>query len=189
MVQVTVRLSGPCTRPSAARSAIGRGRACIVAGLLLAAPQVAAAQVLSGSYTGNGTDNRQITELNFTPDVVIVKADATQIAVIRTSTMAGDAAKPMTGATGLTANLIQSLDIRGFTLGTDARVNGNGTEYYWIAFKANPGKMKVGSYVGNGVNGRQVAGVGFYAEAAFVMSATTDKAVGALTTRRRRDGF
>ena len=122
--------------------------------------------MLSGSYTGDGTDNRPITELNFTPDVVIVKADATQIAVIRTSDDGRDAAKPMTGATGLTANLIQSLDNRGFTLGTDPRVNGNGTEYYWIAFKANPGKMKVGLYVERVTARGTVAGVGFYAETA-----------------------
>lgn len=43
--------------------------------------------------------------------------------------MTGDAAKPMTGATALTANLIQSLDTGGFTIGSDARVNSNLVEY------------------------------------------------------------
>ena len=54
---------------------------------------------------------------------MIVKGDTAQTAAIRTSTMSGDAAKPMAGATALTANVIQSLDSDGFTIGTDARVN------------------------------------------------------------------
>lgn len=149
----------------------------LVAGLVLLAPHAVSAQVLSGSYTGDGTDNRAITELGFRPDVVIIKGDTTQIGVIRTSTMTGDAAKPMTGATALTANLIQSLDIRGFTIGNDARVNGNGVEYYWVAFKAVPGKMKVATYTGNGVAGRAITGVGFSPELLFLLSASGAKGI------------
>src|SRR3954447_20449763 len=75
-------------------------------------------RVASGSYTGNGTDNRAITGVGFQPDVVMVKSDDNSgVAEIRTSTMAGDATKPMTGNTALTANLIQSLDSNGFTIG------------------------------------------------------------------------
>ena len=77
-------------------------------------------RVASGSYTGTGVDNRAITGVGFQPDVVIVKSDDNSgVAEIRTSTMAGDNTKPMTGNTALTANLIQSLTSDGFTLGTD----------------------------------------------------------------------
>jgi len=56
------------------------------------------ALMLSGSYPGNGTDNRAITGLKFQPDVVIIKAsNSAQEAVIRTSSMSGDLSKPMGG--------------------------------------------------------------------------------------------
>ena len=88
------------------------------------------AQVISGSYTGNATDGRSITGVGFQPDVVIVKSASTGIAVLRTSSMSGDNTKPMTGATALTANQIQSLTSDGFTVGTDSAVNASSTTYY-----------------------------------------------------------
>src|SRR5919109_1842946 len=78
-------------------------------------------RLATGSYTGNGTDNRSITGIGFQPDVVIVKGNAFGVAVLRSSTMSGDASKPLAGTTALTANLIQSLDTNGFTLGDDFR--------------------------------------------------------------------
>jgi hypothetical protein len=121
----------------------------------------------SGSYTGNGTDNRAITGLGFHPDLVIVKADAAQVGVARTSTMTGDAAKPITGTTALAANLIQSLDANGFTVGTQARVNQNGTTYHWTAVRASVGTLAVGAYTGTGA-ALSVSGVGFSPEYAMI---------------------
>lgn len=138
---------------------------------MVATPQALAAQVLSGSYTGDASNGRVITELGFQPDVVILKGDAAQIGVIRTSTMTGDNAKPMTGATALTANLIESITSTGFTVGNDARVNANLTEYYWIGFKQGAKRLKVGSYTGNGAASRALTGVGFSPEFVIVMSA------------------
>ena len=72
----------------------------------------AEAQIISGSYVGNGIAGRAITGLGFRPDIVIVKVDfdgqtdATppcsslddcSSAVIRTSTMAGTNSKPVKG--------------------------------------------------------------------------------------------
>ena len=54
----------------------------------------------SGFYLGNSVDNRAIIGVGFRPDVVIVKGDTAQTAAVRTSTMSGDAAKPMTGPPG-----------------------------------------------------------------------------------------
>ena len=45
---------------------------------------------------------------------------------------------------------IQSLDSSGFTVGTTAQVNGAGVTYFWVAWKAGPGEMTVGTYTGNG---------------------------------------
>ena len=132
-------------------------------------PGRAAAQALSGSYTGDSTDNRAITGLGFQPDVVIVKTDDSKVGVIRTSTMAGDLSKPMTGATGLTADLIQSLNADGFTVGTDDRVNKSGITVYWVAFKAAAGLLRVRTYTGDGLATKTVTGVGFSPELVIVL--------------------
>ena len=60
-----------------------------------AAPQ----RIVSGSFVGDGSDNRAFSGLGFTPVMVILlDQTGTQVGVIRTADMAGDAAKPMTGA-------------------------------------------------------------------------------------------
>ena len=148
----------------------------LLAALVLVAPAAAPAQVLSGSYTGDGVDGRVIGSLGFQPDVVIVKGNAAQIGVIRSSSMAGDSSKAMTGATALTPNLVQSFISTGFSVGTDARVNNTGTEYYWIAFKQGSKRLKVGSYVGTG-SAQGITGVGFAPEFVIVMSAGASEAI------------
>jgi hypothetical protein len=107
---------------------------------------------------------------------VIIKADALQIAVIRTSTMTGDTSKPMSGATAPAADLIQSLDATGFTVGRDARVNASGTTYHWIAFKAGAGVLRVGSYAGNG-GSQSITGLGFSPEYAITLSGGAHRAI------------
>ncbi|MGO8838103.1 MAG: beta strand repeat-containing protein [Limisphaerales bacterium] len=139
------------------------------------------AQMLSGSYTGNGTDNRAITGLGFQPDVVIVKSASTNAAVIRTSTMSGDNTKEMVGATGLVANRIQSLDTNGFTVGTDAEVNSSGVAYYWTAFKAGSGQVTVGTYTGDGTSSHAIPGLGFSPKLVFFMSVSNNNFVMAST--------
>jgi hypothetical protein len=144
----------------------------LVAGLLSLAWPVQA-QMITGSYTGDGQDNRQITGLPFAPDVVIVKGDTNQLGIVRTSTMTGDNAKEL-AKTALLANLVQSLDTNGFTVGNDARVNANTVTYYWIAFHALPGRLKVGSYAGTGSN-QSITGVGFSPECVIVVPESADE--------------
>lgn len=184
---VSVRRGGsdhPVERHGVGRVTAGLKRRLRIAALaafcsLVGVP--ASAQVLSGSYTGDGTDSRQVTpggdELGFQPDVVILKGNTTQTAVIRTSTMTGDSAKPLVGATGLMANRIESFDASGFTVGSDASTNGNTVNYYWVAFKQAAKRMKVGSYVGNGGASQSITGVGFSPELVFIMSAGAAEAV------------
>jgi hypothetical protein len=137
-------------------------------------------RVASGTYTGNGTDNRAITGVGFTPDVVIVKSDDNAgVTVMRTATMVGDNAKPLTGATALTANLIQSLDSNGFTIGGGGGsnpVNKNGSGYHWTAFKTYAGHMSIGSYAGNGTS-KSISGLGFSPEYVTVLPAANTAAV------------
>ncbi len=137
--------------------------------------------VESGSYTGNGVDNRVIGQLGFTPDMVIVKGSTNQTAVIRTSTMAGDATKPLAGATALQAAMIKALGANSFTLGTNARVNANNIAYQWTAFKADPGLLKLGTYTGNGT-GQSITGVGFQPEYFATLSGGAHNAIQAYST-------
>ncbi|HYU61289.1 MAG TPA: DNRLRE domain-containing protein [Solirubrobacterales bacterium] len=130
-------------------------------------------RVVTGTYSGSNSTTRSITGLGFQPDLVIVKSSATQTAVYRTSTMSGDASKPVS-ATALTANLIKSLDADGFTVGNDPRVNlgpPGPPDFYWTAFKASDGVMKLGSYTGNGAASRSITGAGFSPEYAVVLGA------------------
>ena len=55
----------------------------------------ARAEVTSGTYTGNGAASRQITGVGFRPEVVIIKGDVTESAVIRTSTLPAGMAKQL----------------------------------------------------------------------------------------------
>jgi len=139
-------------------------------------------QVKTGTYVGNAADVRPI-YVGFQPDVVIVDMDeavdvAPNEAVIRTSTMVGDASKALDGAIAIAADKIQSLDPTGFTLGTHATVNETGRTYHWVAFQAGSGKLKVGSYGGNGVtDDRSILGVGFQPEYVIVMPESADRSV------------
>ena len=131
-------------------------------------------RIVTGDYTGNAGATQQIVNVGFMPDVVIVKTSL-QIAAIRTSTMAPNTSKSMTGTAAITAaantQMIRSLDPDGFTVGSDIAVN-DAFAYYFTAFKAAPGTMKVGTYLGDGnAAARQITGVGFSPELVFIMSA------------------
>ncbi|HEX2028647.1 MAG TPA: hypothetical protein VHF25_11700 [Nitriliruptorales bacterium] len=135
-------------------------------------------RLASGKFAGDGVDNRAITGVGFRPDAVIIRSDISkEMAVMRTSTMTGDATKPLVGGTALTANLIQSLDADGFTVGNSVGVNSSSSaRVFWIAFKAAAGQMKVGSYTGNGT-GQSMTGLGFAPEYVIVASASAHSAV------------
>jgi type II secretory pathway pseudopilin PulG len=134
------------------------------------------ARMNTGSYTGNGIDNRAITAVGFQPDVLIIGGNSADPTVCRTATMVGDATNPLAGATGLLSNRIQSLDANGFTIGSDTDVNRNGSAFYWVAFQAAPGELFVGSYIGNGADNRPITGVGFQPDYVIVMSESNDQA-------------
>lgn len=134
-----------------------------------------AIKMATGSYVGNGLDNQTIA-VGFQPDFVLVKDTNTREGVGRTSTMAGDASKPMGTLTALQADNIQSLTATGFTIGTNVRVNQSGRTYHWVAFRANSQAMKVGNYTGNGT-GQSIGSMGFSPELVIVMGANAQRAV------------
>ncbi len=124
-----------------------------------------------GTYAGNGVDNRAITGVGFQPNLVVIAGGANR-SVIRSSSMAGDLTETLTGNLVGFADGIQSLDADGFTVGTDATVNANGTTYFWLAIKTSAGESAVLSYTGNGLDGRQVTGVGFLPTCVVVWNTT-----------------
>ncbi len=136
-----------------------------------AAPSFERMRVASGSYTGTGIDNRNIA-VAFQPDLVIVKGNNAQTAVARSSTMSGDSSKPLAGAVANSTNMIQALQATGFQVGTNARVNTNGTTYNWVAISKAQGTMTVASYTGNGAASRSITGLGYSPESVMVLGAT-----------------
>ncbi len=139
-------------------------------------------RVLSGQYNGNGNDGRAIF-VGFQPDVVFVKRDQGNNSGLdyfpqaRTGAMAGDVTKNLSDAGGAGvatyAGGIKSLDPTGFTIGTNPAVNTNGAPFYWIALKAAPGELLVGSYTGDGTDSRSITGVGFQPDYVMLLPAGT----------------
>ena len=164
-------------------AARGRSLPLLLLVAVSAAPWPSEAQIISGTYVGDNNPARAIainnptTTASFQPDVVIIKGDAPQEAVCRTSTMTGDNSKPLGASSALVANRIKSLNANGFTVGNDAQVNAAGINYYWVAFKAQPGFIAVGSYPGDGADDRSIPGVGFSPEWVVAMSAGSAAAV------------
>lgn len=95
-----------------------------------------------GSYTGNGTAY-SVDGLAFQPDYVMVKNATTAVyAIACTSTMGANASRPLNGVV-IGSGYVTSLDYRGFSVGSDSRVNANGSTYYWFAFKAGDWSIPV----------------------------------------------
>lgn len=127
-------------------------------------------QLKLGTYTGDGSDNRALTGVGFQPDALFVKGGSNEM-VLRTSTMSGDKTKQLATAAALAADMVQSLASDGFTVGTNARVNANGTVYYYLALRDNgDGDLKVGTFTGDGLDNRNITGVGFQPTAVWTMA-------------------
>ena len=120
-----------------------------------------------GSYTGNGSDDRNITGINFQPDAVWVKRNGVSLAVWLTSSMAADNSHYFS-ATAPTANRIQAVQPDGFQVGTDPEVNLSGQTYYYVAFKSVSGSSAVGTYNGDGLDNRSIIGIGFKPDLVFL---------------------
>jgi len=135
----------------------------------------------TGYYMGNGSDNRQITNIGFQPDLVLVKDNTTvgnDGILWRSSVMTGERTAKFEAEADLTTNAIQSLDATGFTLGTSTDVNASNVPYFWMAFGGsscdNNGNFCVGSYTGNA--GQQAVTTGFQPDLVIVKSSTTNVA-------------
>ena len=124
-------------------------------------PQFDRFRVVTGSYTGDGTSARRFKVTGFMPDLLLVAGDGGTPVVVHTRTMGGDASHLLAGTAVPFAGGIVALHADGFTIGPAAAVNAPGRNFTWTAFREAPGRMSVGSYVGNATDDRAITGVGF----------------------------
>jgi hypothetical protein len=114
----------------------------------------------TGYYIGNAVDNRAITNIGFSPDLVLLKdntAAGSDGIVWKSTSMSGETtAKLGEAEADVATNYIQSLDSTGFTIGSATDVNSSNVMYFWIAFDGSDctsnGTFCVGSYSGNGTS-------------------------------------
>jgi hypothetical protein len=130
-----------------------------------------------GSYTGNGSDNRDLALLDFDPNAVFVMSAGADPVAMRLSTMTGDQSCVFNGA--LSANLIQNIITNGWQTGNSTTVNNaDARTYYYVAAK-NSTLLHViddasnRSYVGDGTDSRTITGAGFTPDAFALVKAAT----------------
>lgn len=113
-----------------------------------------------GSYTGTGTASRTVTT-GFQPDLVWSKRTTAALgATFRTSSMSTNNAGSLAAVANDTTGVhFQTLDATGFTVGLAN--NANASVYYYVAFKSLAGKLVVGQFTGDGVDNKEITGVGF----------------------------
>lgn len=121
---------------------------------------------VTGSYTGNATDNRNITGLGINPDLVIVRAiGATSASRFKAGAMGKttDASTGLGTGVAIVTNAIQQLITGGFEIGTAVNVNTSSIVYHYIAIEKtnNLEFFNEGTYVGNATDDRNITGVGF----------------------------
>ncbi|MFZ4631688.1 MAG: beta strand repeat-containing protein [Patescibacteria group bacterium] len=119
-----------------------------------------AGSVNVGTYTGNATDNRNITGVGFVPDFVFLKnanAATAVSGVFSTDESYGDSSSYF-AATANLVDSIQALQTDGFQVGINSTSNGSGNIIYYVAFggaidtrnSSGTYKMAEGTYTGTG---------------------------------------
>lgn len=130
--------------------------AAITLALVLLSGPVYAYKVWTLAYTGDGTDNRNITVSGMNAGsgaslFIRVINNVAQYGAMRFSTQVGDKSLLHATASGEAANYIQSAFVTGFQVGNSARVNGSGSYYMALILEDDgSGDMATGDYVGNG---------------------------------------
>lgn len=95
----------------------------------------------TGTYTGNATDNRNITGVGFQPDLVWIKRSTAVNGVNRAVSLAGDLTQYFANLANV-ADRIQSFIADGFQIGgNQTETNTNGGVYRYAAWKAPVGPI------------------------------------------------
>jgi hypothetical protein len=132
-------------------------------GTVLAAGRVEAVRVATGSYIGDGFDDRAIGNVGFEPEALFVASETAdkRSAVMRTALMDGDVSCELKSR--CREDRIQALLPDGFEVGSDQAVNRPGRTYHWVALRADDcvNDFRMGTYIGDGADDRSITGVGF----------------------------
>ncbi len=116
---------------------------------------------------------QSITGLGFAPIIVIINADGdgnVGDGAMKTSAMAGNLShnwQKTNTVSPLTDFGIQSLDPDGFSVNRGTDVNEQFIPYQWVAFGVDPAVINVGLYLGDGLDDRNITGVGFQPDCIF----------------------
>jgi hypothetical protein len=142
-----------------------------------------------GTYTGNGTDDRNITGLGYTPNFVLVKNASSNQATGRNPVMNftesyGDNSSYIGSLTANVVDGIQQLQNDGFQVGSSNFVNQNTSTIYWFTIGgADPPSagigsfnMATGNYTGTGLS-NPVSGLGFTPDLVIVKANTAQLGV------------
>lgn len=130
--------------------------------------------VKTGTYTGNATDNRNITGIGFFPKWVIIQGSTSH--TVHKSTITGNTTDISQYGTVIAdlSNAIQNLNSDGFQIGTDGTVNSNTATYYYVAI-GGPGINSL-TYTGNATDDRNITGAGFQPKAVFIKPTNASQA-------------
>ena len=97
----------------------------------------AAGRFKTGSYLGDGSDSRDITDVGFQPDYVWIKrAVPGSGAVLRSSSLSGDATLEFGNLPVITGEITALLS-DGFQVGSESAVNAKGDTYNYVAWKSS----------------------------------------------------
>jgi len=90
----------------------------------------------TGTYTGNGADDRNISLSNAALDIKYIRiwSEADENSVLRNESIAGDNAKVSLIGGTFSSDHIQSQGTGTFQVGTSLRVNQNLSDYYYVAY-------------------------------------------------------
>lgn len=125
-----------------------------------------------GQYTGDGVATQTIST-GFQPDAVIVKRTTAIAGNFRVTSHPANRASYFTTTTDNTAGgLISSFTASGFVVGSAVN-NVSGGIYNFFAFKESAGAVKQGSFTGDGLDNRNITGVGFLPDLVIVKNSTS----------------
>ncbi len=120
-----------------------------------------AEDVVTGTYIGNGIDNRNITDagLDGTPGFALILTTQALLPQFKIDGMGVNSNMWPSGG-GQASNRIQAFVASGVEVGTEARVNGSGQTLYYCFALLVPGIFATSTYTGDGVAGRSLTGFG-----------------------------
>lgn len=129
--------------------------------------------IATGTYTGDGTDNRNITvPTSFAIKFIYIKrsdsASTTSGCAVGSISGMGDGTFLGFENRDLQTNLVQSMGTGTFQVGSGATVNTNAVTYYYLCLGGDDSDIKVGTYTGNSGDNHAITGIGFQPETLIV---------------------